>query len=550
MKKTTKNIQNKFTLDANQKMTLLAVGVVLVFLVSLVLYSNFSHKSKPKQAVDQSNFQEIDYNSYYKRLLDSIQPDKEASKKLFKEVVSEEEVKRQIETDLQAKRQIPMPEVTAKELQLSSQVGKEAIVAYFRSIAPSLKDHWVSIKPITEKSYQPETSSSDLEMALGKTNLFIEALKSVPVPQEMKEFHSAELLAAYSYRNILEQGIAYKKGQLSVPWPEVYKQFVIAEQALDKADAEFLKIDKKYTIGAIALFPKDNYYARVMEFFSTKKANAFLGAGDLVVVTSSIPDQIKDGIKKAFASAYGRYASQFLGSLINTIDKNFKIANYVYYADAVKGQYIGSYLSKYSTQLDQEIVKRFIPQLTCGQNQNENLRPFLQTKAREYLGFNPSSISLDDPNYEAKMVKVGDFLSNPTGWNMYYDQVAQQATSEAEKALDRELTSSGLKSPRDILGNQISASLNVVENSQVAALVASMQLGSVNAENLVSQLASSVLDSLANKFVFNGAVLQEQSVCTPIPVLNPIVPSDPAVYKSPDFNPETPESSSESQKLR
>jgi hypothetical protein len=95
-------------------------------------------------------------------------------------------------------------------------------------------------------------------------------------------------------------------------------------------------------------------------------------------------DAIKEGLRSAFVSFMGT----MLNKLIAKIESNYMIANFLYYSDAlVAGQYTDDYLNKYvQLQSDRQIIKRFIPQLSCGRN-TADLRPVFEAKAQflEYV---------------------------------------------------------------------------------------------------------------------------------------------------------------------
>jgi hypothetical protein len=217
------------------------------------------------------------------------------------------------------------------------------------------------------------------------------------------------------------------------------------------------------------------------------------------------------------------------------------IANFLYYSDAlVSGQYTDDYLNKYvADPLDRQIVKKFIPQFNCGQNQD--LRPLFQAKASQYLGFDPKSVSLDDQNYYQKMAKVGEFMASPEGWQQHYQGLAAQAQSEAEKAADKELSSPGLKTPRDIINNNIAKSINSIVSSENASLNALMQLGGQNAKSFISSFIAQLTQSLMNNFVFRGAlassgqpgVLKEQSTCLAAAQVQLVLPTPQTNYQQP-----------------
>jgi hypothetical protein len=232
-----------------------------------------------------------------------------------------------------------------------------------------------------------------------------------------------------------------------------------------------------------------------------------------------------------------------LNKLISKIESNYMIANFLYYSDAlVAGQYTDDYLNKYvADTVDRQVIKRFIPQLACGRN-TADLRPVFEAKAKDYLGFTPANISPSDPQYYSKMAKVGDFLASPNGWEVYYEDLADQAESEAEKNADRELTSSGLKAARDQIKSGLAKSVSSLVSAQRASFTALLQLGAQNAEGIISGFVAQLTQTLVNNFVFKGVtggpaggvgVLKEQSTCVAVAQIQPILPLEGTVYVEP-----------------
>lgn len=525
MAKQLKNKNSLFNLATEQKLTLLAILVAAIFLGGLVYWRQASFEFSPKPANNQVSTEQ---QGQYEKLLASIKPNKEASDKLFKQIVNEEEVRKEIETQLDVNQKVVIPEVRDSEIVISQASGKDAVVAYFKAIGPLINELNTQTIPTAQKSFQQEVTVSELGAAAARADVQLVSLKRTETPRELVAFHKAHIITVESYKRILSLAKDYLEGKNSNPWPESYKQYVIANKQATITDSEFQKLDKQYTIGQIALVVSNSRFASIKEFIGIKEAHAVFGLGDTVIVLGNVPDAIKEGVKQGLASSFARFATKYLQNLIGSIEKNYKIGNFLYYSDSLKGQYVNDFLSKYSNEFDALTIQQFIPQIACGLDKNATLKPILEAKAREHLGFEPSLVTPGDPDFDIKMSRVGEFLAAPNGWESYFSDIADQAQGEAEKAVQRELTSSGLKSPRDLIGNQIAASLSVVENSQAAALIASLQLGSVNAENIISQIVAGVISNLVDGFVFQGAVLQESRTrtCIPVPVNNPIIPAN------------------------
>ena len=255
-----------------------------------------------------------------------------------------------------------------------------------------------------------------------------------------------------------------------------------------------------------------------------------------------------DAIEHELVNSFSQFMGSFMDKMLTRLEQNYKIANFMYYSDAlVSVQYVNDYLNKYvSDDFDKQIVKKLIPQFNCGKN-DPNLKLVFQKKAQDTLGFDPEEVSPSDPEYYTKMAKVGNFLTNPdgSGWGMIYEDMANQAKSEAESAAEKELVSPGLKTPRDTIKKAITSSVNNIISAQRAGMQSIMQLGISNAKSLVSGMVGKITENLITKFVFKGAaadenalgVLKEQSTCLASAQISPVVPSTVTPYVEPPAPP-------------
>ena len=164
------------------------------------------------------------------------------------------------------------------------------------------------------------------------------------------------------------------------------------------------------------------------------------------------------------------------------------------------------------------MVKNFIPQVNCGNSKDYSSA--FKAKADQYLGFDPNGLDPKDPNYYTKLAKVGDFMSQPNGWELYYKGIASQAQGAAEKAAGNELTSPGLKTARDPSGNIITpveVSLGVMR----AAFQRYLSEGRSDQQStVVERITGQITQQFLNSFVFQGVVLQEQKTCISVPQVN------------------------------
>ena len=148
-------------------------------------------------------------------------------------------------------------------------------------------------------------------------------------------------------------------------------------------------------------------------FFPFLQAKAQFGGPALIV--GNIPEAVEKAIREGMTASFTAFAQNYLKNLIEKIETNYKIANFLYYTDAlVSGQYLQDYLDKYVDEFEQSMVLAYIPQISCGRDVDvsENLR----NKATTYLGYDPNTLSTDDPNFYAKLGRMSDFFSSPIGW--------------------------------------------------------------------------------------------------------------------------------------
>jgi lysozyme family protein len=123
-------------------------------------------------------------------------------------------------------------------------------------------------------------------------------------------------------------------------------------------------------------------------------------------------------------------------------------------------------------------------------------------------------------NAYKKMAALGDQQAFAEGWEQIVESIATQAQSAAKDAAQQELLSSGKKNARDATASQINSSINAVENTQLAALISTIGIGSNNVKvGPVESVVKGIVESLINNFLFNGAqkTFKEQAVCAALP---------------------------------
>ncbi len=444
---------------------------------------------------------------------------------------------------LQADQQISLPVIDSKSIKVSSNNTAGAVSQY---LTESISDAY-SFNNSTLSQTQDlfGDSGSTAGQIKPKLTELQNQLSGLAVPKDAVALHKSLITAYAAYADLLKAAEQYNPEDYTkndTVWPQVYKNYVVANTAANTYAAELNKLTEKYKIASITV---NDYYAEAGEQAGPKnifipQAQAFLGVSWSFTV-GDIPRIIMDSVKESLRAAFLQFMGSMLNKLVTKIEQNYIITNFLYYTDAlVNGQYTDDYLNKYvADNVDRQIIKKFIPQFNCGQ-QNEDLKPVFQAKAAEFLGFDPKTVSISDPDYYVKMSKVGNFMSSPEGWQQYYHSLAQQAESEAEKAAQNELSGTGLKTPRNTISSGISNSITSIVSAERASFAAILQLGINNADSIISSTVAQLTQTLVNRFVFQGVtsnqggigVLKEQPTCVAAAIVSPVLPLPLTEYKT------------------
>jgi hypothetical protein len=219
---------------------------------------------------------------------------------------------------------------------------------------------------------------------------------------------------------------------------------------------------------------------------------------------------------------------------VEKLEKNFTIANFLYYSDAViNTKYANDYLKKYVPDIqDQDMVKRFLPQFNCGKQNAEELKKTLRAKAVEYLGYDPS-IPLDytSPKFWADLARTADLQGDESGAQRFYKALAVVTEAQAKEAFNAENQSTtGKKSPLDEqLNKGITKSVDYISSKIRAALDSVFNIAPTNATTGGPGFSAFVVNitlGIINQLLVKGATIKEQAACLAVPVLNPIIPGD------------------------
>lgn len=531
-------------LETKEQKQYLATVVVLIFILSAVSFWNKTD-FKFKDTTNYSNKdQSVRDAQAYLDYLKTIKTDPAASKQLFQEILTEDEVRNEVELALGVNKPVEKPVIDEARIITTSVSSNNSVSEYLSQTLSKVNDFNTQ-----NAEYNPELfllSYDDNLQLKTKLEKLLAELYATKVPNEAKQIHKSLLESFVSYNNLVSVAKTYNKNDFTLNdaiWPQVYSSYISANSSAKTYATELNSLVNKYKITSIVVKSSLAQADKGKTFTFVKTAHAFLGIGDFTITVGDIPRIVMDAVKSGIQSAFLEFMSTMLNKLISQIEKNYVIANFLYYSDAlVSGQYAQDYLNKYvADPADRSIIKQFIPQFSCGRKP-ENLEMFFKAKAQTYLSFDPSTVSPNDPDYYTKLARVGNFLASPSGWSLYYQDLATEAQSAAEQAVQNELSSSGLKTPRDISKASISKSINSIISAEKAAFEALLEMGIENAESIISGIVANLTQNLINKFVFSGVtgnqggslgVLKEQSLCLDVFQVTPVVGIDDTPYNQP-----------------
>ncbi len=477
----------------------------------------------------------------YLAYLRQTKTDPVASKQFFQEIVNEADIKQEVENDFQINQPIAPPVIDEKAIKVTNDSGQQAVVDYLNStVAPALSFN-NSAATFADRLFQ-DNGSSAASIASAQDELMAQ-LKGVAVPKEALAMHKAYLTVLEQNKDVLNLAAAYSSGQNSDPWSKLYHDNAIILDASTSYSNELNKLDKKYQLSALPALKVFAESQKNSGNMLIPTAHAFLGITFNTTI-GDVPRLIIQAVQAGLTSAFAQYLSSYLIKLAQKIENNYRISNFLYYSDAlIAGQYSGDYLKKYvDNQFDRDVIMKMIPQFSCGNVDTAQMESIFKAKATDYLGFDPSTVNPSDPDFALKMAKAGSFLAQPAGWQEHYEEVAQAAQSAADKAAQLELTSGGLKTPRNAADAEIVTSVNTLLMGEGSGLKAIFDTSIRTSDNLIGAAVAKLSEQFFSSFLFGGVtvnnqgqigVLREQSTCISPGQMVFVIPPDSTQYNNP-----------------
>lgn len=539
-------------LETKQQKRYFVTSVALILVLAIVsscTKTDFRYQNKGGSQGLSAQQQEEALKKAYADYVKSIKTDPAATKQLFQELYSEQELKVMVRGELKADQPIVVPEVPDASIKVTKASGQQAVVDYLTSSLTAVAGFNERLKGAGQDLASGSAAAVKAELA----NV-AQQLRGVPVPAEAVGLQKSLLASYASYERLADASEASATGLGPDPWPEAYRHYGVIDETARRYAEDLAKLDQKYKLsdlGPLKIAVKSaEPSASGLPFVKT--AQALFGIGDFsfTTIVVDIPKLIFDAIKVALVNAFTRFIMTMLQKIIDKIERNYRISNFLYYTDAlVSGQYSDDYLKKYvRDEIDREVIKKFMPQFSCNQS-NAALQPVIKQKAVTHLGFDPSTLDPTSPDYLVKLSRVGNFLAQPTGWETYFQDAAAQTQSEAETAADRELKSQGFKSPRDVTQLLIGKSLSSIESSLKASLNNLLNVGtSVTSgsgfKGLLTNIITTLTQTFLINFIFKGvtggnlSVLKEQATCVAALQFNLVVPAGEETFVQPQVDEE------------
>lgn len=525
-------------LETKEQKEIFIGSIALVLILAMVTAcGNPKVNNNTNQSQNNNQASNLASSQAYLNYLRDLKVDPKASSELYQQLLTQDDIKKEVDSTLQTNQAINPPQVSVDQSHISNASGQAAVSRYLSdTVGPALSfnQQTASLNPtiFQSDSNVPDAVRSQLT-ALQNT------LSQVTVPQEAVNLHKDLLSSLAAYQNLLTTATQFVTQQNTEPWAQVYQAYADVQKTKLAYSNELNRLANKYKISEVTVNMQYAESNNAKGSFLVPKAQAFLGLPNISITIGDIPRQIIEGIASGFLSSFSSFMINFLQKMITKIETTYKISNFLYYTDAlVSTQYGQDYLNKYVPDpLDQKLIKSFIPQFSCGAQNGTALDSVFKAKAAATLGFDPANLDPSDPDYYSKLSSVGNFLSSPQGWNQYYQDLASQTQSAAQTAADQELTSAGFKDPRSLLNGSITSSVSSIVNGESAALKGIIDSSLGVASNPISSGISKLTESILNQFVFVGAtqnsVIKEQPTCLAAGQMQLVAPPPSTKYTPP-----------------
>ncbi len=519
----------KINLTNEQKFKVYTAGVLLAVLLVTIIFQPFTPSLNNSSKLRATTALAGEDRRAYEDFKNSPNDEQLASQALFKQLVSEQEVKAELDQMLGVNQVIEIPEVKDEEIRIAGTTGRAVFENYTENIN-SLVASYNEQLPEPEMIFAQPGNKPAVERAIAVAAEYNRKLAALPTPREAIELQRGNLVIGRQMQQMFNMVANSNLENLDDPWPkEAYQHYAIMDNQVQYIQEKFDTINQKYAAKGLNILG--------IQIIKTAQAFAFIGS-------------VRDFLKDLWALLWARFVTFFISRTMTRLEQNLVVSSVMYYTDSlVAAQYVPDYLKKYVTGSDKgstpDIDKKILQKLAFSAGCNafnqttrgDNLKSVYSQQSRDYLGFVPSEVRFDDPNSYKKMADAADPNASP--WMrklMYEDRAAGLAASARESALV-EQTGTQYKSARKApeankkadpntpptpgnttASTEPSNSIGRPSDNFKSAVQASLQglldVGNGNPESLAAKIAAGIISVLFNNFIFkNALVIQDQLDC-------------------------------------
>lgn len=512
-----------------QKLIIGVSALAVVVLVTTTIWSNpqFGYQQPtPEQQQAYRDSQEKTLAAY-RQYLAELKVDPVASKEILNEVVDEKALAAEVRTELGANRPALQPKVDTAKFAVTDDTSIEAISKYATAALDSMNDYYVNASGSFATVYSETPDPIVTGEAVKQADEALNTLYALEVPKNAVGLQTSIVGAIAIQKKTVEnvdavaRGVAARGNQ----WSDTYPAFAAAQTQVASIDREVQGLTKTYGV-----------IPRYSDLIAARESNPFIKTAQaqwLVNIGFDIPRLAEQYLRSALGAIALNFANAKISQLVQKLESNYLIANFLYYGDAVAGKYVNSWLAKYiPDEKDQQMIQAFIPQFNCKKSNQEDIRTALQAKSLEYLGFDPTvPLNTSSPDFYQQIIKANSLRSDTEGYKIFYNALSQAAQVNAQTSKEAELVSPGKKSPLSEQGAQaIAKSVDFISKKIEAGMNSLFNILPSNATTGgpgFSSFLTNILISVINQLVVKGAVtLKEQATCIQVPVVNPIIPGD------------------------
>ena len=185
--------------------------------------------------------------------------DKQASKELFQTIITEEEIKQEVVKALSADKPVELPVIGNEKIKINSSNTASAVSQYLTdSISDAYSFNNNSLSLTGDLFGAQKSSAGELKPKLDELQNKLYALN---VPKDAVALHKSLIMAYSAYSDLLSSAQKFNPQDYAKNdeiWPQVYKNYVIANIAANNYSTELNKLTNKYQIAYVTV---NDYYA-------------------------------------------------------------------------------------------------------------------------------------------------------------------------------------------------------------------------------------------------------------------------------------------------